>query len=136
MSVAEPWTPSVVAAMVADPFAMAVTRPEALTVAMFASDDDQVNVLPEIAVPFASCALGVSWTVSPSETSVAVLGVTATEATVGDPACCCPGPVDSSPPQAQTVRPISNPATSGRGPTGPWMKRALGSGEKRLRRIM
>ena len=47
-------TPSAVAIIVTDPFASAFTRPDALTVAMFASDDDQVNVLPEIAVPLAS----------------------------------------------------------------------------------
>ena len=66
--------------MVTDPSTTAVTRPEALTVAIASLDDDQANVLPEIAVPFASCALAVSCAVSPSDTSVAEAGVTATEA--------------------------------------------------------
>jgi hypothetical protein len=60
VSDAEPWTPSVVAVMVARPPTIAVTRPVELTVATAASDDDQVNVLLEIAFPLASCALAVS----------------------------------------------------------------------------
>ena len=116
--------PPVVAVIVSDPFATAVTRPDELTVAMLASDEDQVNVLSEIVFPLASRALAVSWTVSPRETSVAVLCVTATEATVCAAGCCPPGPVViSSPPQAQIMRPpMSDTARVRRGATFFWME--------------
>jgi hypothetical protein len=63
---------------------------------MFWSDDDQVNVLPEIEFPLASRALAVSCTVSPREESMEFSGVTTTEATAGGPF-----PVGVSLPQAR-----------------------------------
>jgi hypothetical protein len=51
---AEPERPAVVAVIVAEPLPTAVTRPDELTVAMLASEDDQVNVLPESVSPLAS----------------------------------------------------------------------------------
>jgi hypothetical protein len=69
--------PSVLAVMVTDPPATAVTSPMVLTVATFGWDDDQVIVLPEIELPFASATLAVSCIVSPSEIRAAE-GVTAT----------------------------------------------------------
>jgi hypothetical protein len=71
--------------MMADPFATADTSPPVLTVAIFPSDDDKVNVLPEIVFPLASRALAVSCTVSPREESMGFSGVTTTEATAGGP---------------------------------------------------
>ena len=62
---AVPDTPSVVAVMVTDPLDTAVIKPEELTIAMFTSDDRQLNVLPEIVRPLASLALAVRPTVSP-----------------------------------------------------------------------
>ncbi len=56
--------------MVAPPFVTAVTKPDELTVALLRLDDDQVNVLPGTVFQFTSWALAVSWTVSPTETSV------------------------------------------------------------------
>jgi len=67
----------------ADPTATAVTSPEELTDTEFSSDDNHVNVLPEIVVPLASLALALSCNVSPIDFSVAPLGVTTTETTVG-----------------------------------------------------
>lgn len=69
--------------MAADPFAMAVTNPVALTVATLESDDAQVKALPGIALPLASRALAISRTVSLTETSVSAGAVTTTEATLG-----------------------------------------------------
>jgi hypothetical protein len=46
VTVAEPDTPSVVAVIEADPSATAVTNPDALTAATFASDDDHAKVFP------------------------------------------------------------------------------------------
>jgi hypothetical protein len=82
---------------VTDPFATAATRPDTLIVAIISSDDDHVNVVPEIAFPLASLALAVSYTVSPREESMEFSGVTTTEATAGGPF-----PVGVSLPQART----------------------------------
>ncbi len=60
------------------PLATALTKPEEFTVAVLVLVDDQVNVLPEIELPFASVTLAVSCTVSPSDTRVAEAGVTTT----------------------------------------------------------
>jgi hypothetical protein len=88
----------VVAVTVADPTAIAVTSPEELTATVFSSDDDHVNVLPEIVVPITSWALALSCNVAPIDSSVAPLGVTTTETTVGG-GCM---PVGSSP-QAESA---------------------------------
>jgi hypothetical protein len=82
-TVAAPSIASAVAVIVTDPFATAVTSPDELTIARLSSDDDQVNVLPEIVSPFASSAVAASWTVSPRDPSVAEAGVTTTETTAG-----------------------------------------------------
>lgn len=87
-----PSMPSHVAVTVAEPAAWAVTNPEVLTVATFASDEAQVNVLPRIAFLFASRAVAVSCTVSPREAIVLVAGVTATDATVGGVGSVVPSP--------------------------------------------
>jgi hypothetical protein len=83
------------------PLPTAVTRPDELTVATPTSDEAHVNVLPDRVVPPASRALALSWTVSPIETRLTVLGVTTTEATVGVP---LPGPGSdvTSPPHERT----------------------------------
>ena len=56
---AEPEMSSVVAVTVAIPFARAVTSPDEVTVAVFSSEDVQVNVLPLISPPWASRATAV-----------------------------------------------------------------------------
>jgi hypothetical protein len=57
---AEPDMSSVAAVMVVCPFPMEVASPDAFTVAQVSSDDDHVNVLPEIVFPLASSALAVN----------------------------------------------------------------------------
>jgi hypothetical protein len=71
VAVAEPE----VAVIVDDPFATAVTRPEELTVATAASDEDHVTAWPIIAVPPASLTVGTTVTVSPTDVNVWVVGV-------------------------------------------------------------
>ena len=100
---AEPVLPSVVAEMVACPSATDVTSPDALVVAQFSSDEDQLTVLPEISFPFASYALAANCTVSPTDTSDAVAGVTTTELTVGDEGGGFGGPLTTSLPQARNT---------------------------------
>ena len=63
----------VLAVIVAVPFATAVTSPDVLTVAMLESDDDQAKVLPG-----PSGVVAVNCTVSPTDTSVLLEGVTVT----------------------------------------------------------
>lgn len=52
--------------MVAEPLASADTSPDALTVAMAVSELVQVMVRSVSAVPFASAAVAVSWSVEPT----------------------------------------------------------------------
>jgi predicted flap endonuclease-1-like 5' DNA nuclease len=79
---AEAETAAAEAVTEAVPLPTAVTRPELLTVATPSSDDAQLNVVPSILFPLASCALAASCTVSPSELSDAVSGSTSTLAGV------------------------------------------------------
>ena len=72
-------TPSTAAVIVAMPFARAVTRPAASTDAIASSDDDQANVLSEMAFPFPSRAVAVSTTCSLTDASVVSPGETVTE---------------------------------------------------------
>jgi len=88
----------------AEPFATAVTTPEALTVTTFTSDDDHVNDTPVNALPLLSLALAVNWVVSPKETRVSALGLTRMAGV------SAPGSVVSSP-QAQTTEHAATNAT-------------------------
>ena len=72
--------PSLVAVMVAEPPATAVTRPLSFTVAFDTSDDDQVTTRPGIGSPVLESALAVSCCVLPGA-MVAVCGVTSTVTT-------------------------------------------------------
>jgi hypothetical protein len=67
-----PFTPSTVAVIVAEPAATAVTRPVEETVAIFASDVDQVTVRPEITAPEASFAVADACVVCPTVSAVAL----------------------------------------------------------------
>src|SRR6266545_4786874 len=80
VSVAAPETPPVVAVIVAGPFASAVTSPLGSTVAIRPSDDVQAKLCPGMTVPPASFATALNRCVSPSAVSVAVAGVTSTDA--------------------------------------------------------
>ena len=62
--------------IVAVPFATAVTSPAEETVTTVVSDVDHVTVAPEITPPPASFTVAASVTVSPTDASVFVLGVT------------------------------------------------------------
>jgi hypothetical protein len=92
---AAPDTPAVEAVTVAVPFSPALTSPDEFTATQSSSDDDHVKETPAIVAPLASRAVAASCTVSPSETSVPVAGVTTTDATVGGGSCI------ESPPQAK-----------------------------------
>ena len=67
-----------VAVIVSVPLATAVTSPADETVAINVSDDAQVTVAPEIAVPPASLTVAASVTVSPMDAKDFVLGDSAT----------------------------------------------------------
>src|SRR5439155_17407950 len=85
------------------PFATAVTTPVALTLATAGAEDCQVNGVPAIACPLASCAIAASGRVWPSATKVSAAGVTTTAATPG-----AAGWVGAcSPPQAATTSPTT-----------------------------
>jgi len=77
-----PLLPSLVAVMVAEPGATAVTRPEPDTVAAAVALDDHVTVWPVSTLPPASRTVAASWDVLPTR-SVAVFGATDTDATAG-----------------------------------------------------
>ncbi len=80
VTTAVPDFPSLVAVIVAVPTAAAVTNPEALTVALVASDDAQLIVRPGSTVPPTSKSVALSCCVVPTIT-VGAEGVTVTEAT-------------------------------------------------------
>jgi hypothetical protein len=63
-----------VAVIVADPFATAVTRPADETVATDELEVVHVTVAPEIVVPPASCTVGVSVAVSPTDVNDRLVG--------------------------------------------------------------
>src|SRR5947207_10709623 len=75
-----PVCPSLVAVMIADPTAAAVTTPLPLTVATDAFELDQLTTRPESVLPLASLSVAATCSVWPTWT-VAEAGVTATEAT-------------------------------------------------------
>src|SRR5437868_1837812 len=75
-----PLCPSLVAVMVADPVATAVTTPLPLTRAIVVSLLDHVTARPDKTLPLASLRVAVSCAVCPTDT-VADDGVTVTEAT-------------------------------------------------------
>src|SRR6266516_531611 len=77
-----PLFPSLVAVMVAEPVASAVTSPLALTVAAFMLLLVHVTVRPVSTLPFASFSVAVNWTVLPT-LMLADAGVTVTVATGG-----------------------------------------------------
>src|SRR5437899_2345974 len=77
---AVPLCPSLVAVIVAEPAAIPVTRPLALTTAAAVLSLDHVTARPERVLPFASLGVAVSCTVLPAAT-LAEAGETATEAT-------------------------------------------------------
>src|SRR5438309_2164435 len=77
---AVPLCPSLVAVIVAEPAARAVTRPLPLTVATVVLLLDHVITRPDSGFPLASCGVAVSCTVWPTGT-LAVAGLTDTEAT-------------------------------------------------------
>ncbi len=64
--------------MVAVPSATAVTSPADETVATVVSEDDQVTVAPDMAVPPASFTVALTVTVSPNDVKVFVLGESST----------------------------------------------------------
>ncbi len=64
--------------IVAVPSATAVTSPADETVATVVSEDDQVTVAPDMAVPPASFTVALTVTVSPSDAKVFVLGESST----------------------------------------------------------
>jgi hypothetical protein len=102
-TLAVPAALSALAVMVTDPRAAAVTRPDELTVATLLLDEDQVNVLPGIGFPFASCALAESCNASPTYSSVALAGVTTTEATLGGGSVVSPQAASTSPTACQAA---------------------------------
>ncbi len=61
------------------PSATAVTSPADETVATVVSEDDQVTVAPDMAVPPASFTVALTVTVSPTDVRVFVLGDTSTD---------------------------------------------------------
>jgi hypothetical protein len=65
--------------IVAVPSATAVTSPADETVATVVSEDDQVTVAPDMAVPPASFTVALTVTVSPTDVRVFVLGDTSTD---------------------------------------------------------
>src|SRR2546422_897711 len=75
-----PLWPSLVAEMVAEPVATAVTSPPALTVAAAPFQLVHPTPRPDSGLPFASLGIAVSWTVPPA-CRLAAAGVTATDAT-------------------------------------------------------
>src|SRR5207302_1115490 len=77
---AVPLCPSLVAVIVAEPAARAVTSPLPLTVATVVLLEDHVITRPDSGLPLASCGVAVSCTVCPTGT-LAVAGLTDTEAT-------------------------------------------------------
>jgi len=78
--VAGPEMPPLVAVLVTEPAATAVTSPLPLTVATAALLLDQVTTAPVSAVPFASLGVAVNCTVCPTDT-LADAGLTVTDAT-------------------------------------------------------
>ena len=79
-------TPPAVAVMLVVPLATAVAKPVALTVAVASVLLAHVNAgCVARTLPFASSATALSCTVAPTEASVAVAGVTTTDATAGGP---------------------------------------------------
>src|SRR5438309_4264246 len=80
VSAAVPFFPSLVAMMVAEPTATPVTNPLAFTVATAVLLLDHVTTRPASANPFASFGIAVNCTACPTIT-LAVAGVTVTEAT-------------------------------------------------------
>jgi hypothetical protein len=93
-----PVTPSVIAEMVADPGATAVTSPISSTVAIEVALLDHVKVRLDIAAPLEFRASAVKVAVSPGKSNGTVLGVMATVATE------VPGSTTSPPSQASTAR--------------------------------
>ncbi|OLC72098.1 MAG: hypothetical protein AUH78_16705 [Gemmatimonadetes bacterium 13_1_40CM_4_69_8] len=75
-----PLWPSLVAEMVVEPVATAVTSPPALTVAAAPFELVHATLRPVSGLPFASLGIAVSWTVPPV-CRLAAAGVTATDAT-------------------------------------------------------
>ena len=78
--VALPVFPSLIAVSVADPEALPVTRPLALTVATVALVLDHVTVRPLSVLPAESLVTAASWRVAPTK-MLAAAGLTLTEAT-------------------------------------------------------
>src|SRR5436309_8251272 len=106
-----PVCPSLVAVMIADPAAAAVTTPLPLTVATDAFELDQLTTRPESVLPLASLSVAASCSVWPTWT-VAEAGVTATEATgtfdtVMEEVPLCPSLV-----AVTVVEPAARPVTS------------------------
>jgi hypothetical protein len=93
VTAADPLWPSLVAVMLADPAATAVTNPALFTVATSELSDSQDIARPDRVTPFASLAVAVAWVVPPT-TMVEAASDTATVATGGsvtvsaaDPVC-------------------------------------------------
>src|SRR5689334_1601049 len=104
--VRDPVFPPMVAVIAAEPAATPVTRPASLTVAIAVLALVHATGRPVRTLPLASCAVAVSWSVPPTETSDAG-AVTSTDATAGGP--------EESPPHARANASVQSERSASRG---------------------
>src|SRR5205807_275072 len=111
VTAAVPLLPSLVAVIVAEPAATAVTSPLPFTVATAVLSLDHVTVRPESGAPFASSGVAVSCTVNPACTEgdggLTITAATGTKITVTEAVPLCPSLVAVIGAEPAATRPAS-----------------------------